>query len=63
MKYDDQKDLVDQINSSNLTWKAKLSENFMGLSLAEVNAEIGSKSIYMFLEKKSSEKSHSQDQK
>ena len=54
LKYDDQKELVDEINSNDLTWKADFNPYFKGMSFAEINKKIGSKS--KFASKKSMHK-------
>jgi len=46
MKYEDQKDFVDDINKHDLSWKADFNANFKGMSFAELNNHIGSKSRY-----------------
>ena len=43
MKYEDQIDYVNEINTSGLTWKADFNDNFKGFTLAQINEKIGSK--------------------
>ena len=44
--YDSRKDIVDEINSMNLPWKAGFNSNFKGMSYAEINLKLGSKSKF-----------------
>jgi hypothetical protein len=41
MKYDEQTDLVNQVNSLNLGWKADIHEEFKGLSFFELKEKLG----------------------
>jgi C1A family cysteine protease len=41
MKYDEQADLVNQVNSLNLGWKADINEEFKGLSFFELKEKLG----------------------
>ena len=41
--YDDYKEAVEQINSSQSSWKADLSPQFLGLTVSEVSSRFGSK--------------------
>jgi len=43
MKYDEQIDYVNEINSSGSTWKAGFNSHFKGLNFAQINEKIGSK--------------------
>ena len=48
IKYEDQKDLVNEINSNeNLTWKADFNQVFKGLTLLELYNRLGSKNKFM----------------
>jgi C1A family cysteine protease len=47
MKYEDQKDFVNEINNRHdLTWKADFNEEFIGLSLLQLHEHIGSKNSF-----------------
>jgi C1A family cysteine protease len=58
LKYEDQKDIVEEINSMNLSWKAEVHEEFKGLSLLELNEKLGFKRSRTKIKNPSSKKSH-----
>jgi len=41
LKYEDQRELINEINSMNLGWKAEIHEEFKGLSLLELSENLG----------------------
>ncbi len=45
-KYEDQKEIVEEINSMDLLWKAGIHDDFKGLNLIELNEKVGLKRHY-----------------
>jgi len=52
LKYEEQMDFVNEINSNSLTWKADINENFVGLNFFELNEKIGTKNKYKMISNK-----------
>ena len=51
VRYDEKKDIIDEINNKNSTWKAGFNSNFKGMSFAKIFKKINYKS--KFIENKS----------
>jgi len=46
LKYEDQSEIVDEINKNNLSWSADFNENFKGLTFFQLHEHIGSKNKF-----------------
>ena len=61
-KYEEQKDVVEQINNNDLSWKADFNDGFKGLTFFQLHEHLGSKSKFKNSQEKNEEESMKEDE-